>query len=290
MFFLVGMLVVVGTAQEPADPQKARPVAESLTFDVASVKPQVPGKGGRGGSSPKDERGRIHYPAATLKGLLMNAYGVKDFQIVGPGWLGDERFTIDATMPPATTKDQTRAMLRNLLADRFKVELHRETKTLPVYSLAVATNGLKMPATPPPPAKENGHSGFATDGFPIVPSEATGVTNWVVNGQARINAQQATMRDLAAELEKLLGRPVMDETKLTAKFDFILTFSPEGLNGPNGPMRVVPKDAASEPEAREPLRDIFTALQSQIGIKLEQKQGLVERIVIDHAEKIPTDN
>ncbi len=56
----------------------------------------------------------------------MNAYGVKDFQIVGPGWLGDERFTIDATMPPATTKDQTRAMLRNLLADRFKVELHRE--------------------------------------------------------------------------------------------------------------------------------------------------------------------
>jgi uncharacterized protein (TIGR03435 family) len=152
MFFLAGMFAVVATAQNPADPQKARPVEESLTFDVASVKPQVPGEGGRAGGPPKDEPGRIHLAGVTLKGLLISAYGVKDFQVVGPGWLGDERFIVDATMPPDTTKDQTRVMLRNLLAERFKVEVHRETKELPVYSLVVAKNGLKIPATPPPPA------------------------------------------------------------------------------------------------------------------------------------------
>jgi uncharacterized protein (TIGR03435 family) len=109
----------------------------------------------------------------------------------------------------------------------------------------------------------------------------------VVNGQGRINAQQATMRDLAVELERLLGRPVIDETQLTAKFDFIVSFSPEGLNGPDAPMRG-PSERPGD--AREPLRDIFTALQSEIGIKLEQKKGPVEMIVIDHVEKVPTGN
>ncbi len=180
-------------------------------------------------------------------------------------------------------------MLRNLLAERFKVEAHRETRELPVYSLAVAKNGLKM-HIPPPPAKERGDSGFGTDGFPIMPSEYRGAAFWVVNGQGRINAQQATMQDLAVELERHVGRPVIDETHLTARFDFVLTFSPERLNGPNGPMAVLPGAAAGDGDAREPLRDIFTALQSEIGIKLEQKKGPVEMIVIDHVEKTPTGN
>jgi uncharacterized protein (TIGR03435 family) len=99
------------------------------------------------------------------------------------------------------------------------------------------------------------------------------------------------MRELGDQLERLLGAPVMDETQLTAKFDFIEMFSPEGLNGPGGrPIPTPPREATAGLEAREPLRDIFTALQSEIGIKLEQKRGPVEMIVIDHAEKIPTGN
>jgi uncharacterized protein (TIGR03435 family) len=146
----------------------------------------VPGEGRGGGiAGPLNEPGRLRFPATTLKNLFMVAYDVKDFQIVGPGWIGDERFTIDATMPPDTTGDQTRAMLRNLLADRFKVQVHRETKLLPTYSLAIVKNGLKIPNTTPPRAKQVGDSRFAADGFPFVPPEATGVMMFAINGQAK---------------------------------------------------------------------------------------------------------
>src|SRR5579862_4683944 len=107
----------------------------ALTFTVASVKPsQLPpaGAGRQGGFAPLNEPGRLRYPAVKLKTLLMFAYDVNDFQIVGPGWLGDERFAVEATMPADTTQDQTRAMLRNLITDRFKTEIHRENRPFPI--------------------------------------------------------------------------------------------------------------------------------------------------------------
>lgn len=247
-------------AQQPAasaDLQKGQSVTAdaALTFTVASVKPsQLPpaGAGRRGGFAPLNEPGRLRFPAVTLKTLLMFAYDVKDFQIVGPGWLGDERFAVEATMPADTTQDQTRTMLRNLIAGRFKTEIHRETRPLPIYSLVIAKSGLKIPNTLSPRPKQSGDSNFATDGFPLVPPEFTGVITFVIDGQAKITAQQATMRELAAELERRLGVPVRDETQLTDKFDFVLKFSPEGLNGPGG--RPVPATTAlDEPEPQRHL-------------------------------------
>ena len=216
----------------------------------------------------------------------MFAYDVKDFQVVGPGWIANERFAVEATMPTGTTPDQTRTMLRNLIADRFKAEIHRESRPLPTYSLVVAKNGLKIPNTPPPRPKQLGDSAFATDGFPVVPPEFTGVMTFLVNGKAKITAQQATMRDLATELEKRLGVPVRDETQLTGKFDFVLKFSTEGLNGPGGQ----PVPPTTTTDAQEPQRDIFSALQSDLGVRLESKREPVEVIVVDHAEKVPTNN
>jgi uncharacterized protein (TIGR03435 family) len=133
--------------QKGIDPQSA---GKALTFDVASVKPFSPSsagggrKGGGGGPTGPGTRdpGRIHYAAIRLKDLVINAYNVKDFQVVGPGWLdsADEttRFTVDATMPPDTTREQLRVMLQNLLAERFKLAIHRETRDLPKYSLTLA--------------------------------------------------------------------------------------------------------------------------------------------------------
>src|SRR5580704_8066321 len=128
-------------------------LAHGQTFDAASVKPAtLPSPDGRGmimmqgptgGPGTKDP-GRIHYPYMTMKNILMNAYDVKGFQITGPAWLDSERFDISATMPPDTTKEQFRAMLQNLLAERFKMTVHRETKELPMYSLTVAKSGPKM--------------------------------------------------------------------------------------------------------------------------------------------------
>src|SRR5450432_1081407 len=107
-----------------------------LTFDAASVKPAAPpvadGRGrimmmGPSGGPGTKDPGRIRYPFMSLKNLLMNAYDVKSFQIVGPAWLDTERFDITAVMPPETTKEQFRVMLQNLLSERFKLTVHRET-------------------------------------------------------------------------------------------------------------------------------------------------------------------
>jgi uncharacterized protein (TIGR03435 family) len=282
LFLFVCFAFSSAEAQQPT-------ASTNLTFTVASVKPALlppPGAGRQGGFTPLNEPGRVRFPAVTLKTLLMFAYDVKDFQIAGPGWIGDERFSIEATMPADTTQDQTRIMMRNLVADRFKTEIHRETRPLPIYSLVIAKSGLKIPSTPPIRAKQVGDSPFATDGFPVVPPEFTGILTFSINSQAEITAQRATMRELATELEKRLGVLVRDETQVKDKFDFVLKFSPEGLNGPGG--RPVP--ATISPDVQDPQRDIFSALQADLGIRLESRRGPVEVIVIDHAEKAPTDN
>jgi uncharacterized protein (TIGR03435 family) len=231
----------------------------------------------------------------SLKNLLMSAYDMKNFQISGPAWLDTERFDINATMPPETTKEQFHVMLQNLLAERFKLTLHRETKELPMYSLTVAKGGPKMkesaevpppkdgePAQlPPPPMQPK----MGPDGFPIleVPPWAP-IAMIMMNGRARMIGQNKSMQDLADRLTALVNRPVTDATALKAKYDFTLTFSPEGMNGPMGPM---PAPPASDPDA---LPDVFAAVQSQLGLRLEAKKGPIEMIVIDHIEKTPTEN
>src|ERR1700722_16041740 len=150
--FGITSLAVCGLLVFMLQAQTAKP----LTFEVASVKPFSPStagggrKGGGGGPTGPGtaDPGRIHYSAIRLKDLVFNAYNVKEFQVGGPKGLDspDEttRFTFDATMPPDTTKEQLRVMLQNLLAERFKLVVHREARDLPQYSLTVAKNGPKM--------------------------------------------------------------------------------------------------------------------------------------------------
>lgn len=293
-------------------------IDKSLTFEAASVKPAVPPtpdgrgmimiQGPSGGPGTKDP-GRIHYPFMTMKSLLTNAFDVKNFQIVGPSWLDTERFDITATMPPNTTKEQFRAMLQNLLAERFKLTIHRDSKELPMYSLTVAKSGPKMKESaavatskddvdqPPPPLPS--HPKIGGDGFPILPPRPAGspIATIMMNGRARLIAQQNTMQELADRLTGLTNRPVTDATALKAKYDFTLTFTPEGMNGPMGPIPPPPpppsggvNGASGAGAEAETLPDIFGAVQAQLGLKLEAKKGAVDMIVIDHIEKTPTEN
>jgi len=305
-------LVMAGAAVFACSLASGQTADKTLTFDAAVIKPFVPPtggrmmllEGGRGGPGPNDP-GRIHYPTITIKNLLTTAYSVKDFQISGPAWLSEERFDILATMPPETTKEQFHIMLQNLLAERFKVTIHRETKELPIYSLVVAKNGPKMKESAPvsaeepkdaPPPLPPGPLKIGPDGFPILPMNFGGRGGFnmlMMNGRARFIAQQQTMHDLADRLSQQLRRPVTDTTGLTAKFDFTLTYLPEGtmntgkmLGPPPGAEGRGPSDA---PEVEAP-PDIFTAMQSQLGLKLEPKKGPVDLIVVDHAEKTPTEN
>jgi uncharacterized protein (TIGR03435 family) len=300
----------------------AQQADESLTFDAATIKPAtlpVPNgrgpvflRGPSGGPGTKDP-GRINYPYMPLKNLLMTAYDVKNFQISGPGWLDTERFEINAVMAPETTKEQFKVMLRNLLAERFKLRIHRETKELPTYALLVNKGGPKLKESPlaaapaedaPLPPPPSGPPKIGPDGFPEFPAAMAGrggIFTMMMPGRARFVAHQQTMQDLANRLTLQMDRPVTDATGLTAKYDFILTFSTEGLNGvgPLGPLPPPPpppaggggrgNDNVFVPDGETPMT-LFGAVQAQLGLKLEAKKGNVEIIVVEHIERNPTEN
>lgn len=273
--------------------------SSTLAFDVAVVKRATPNlAGGRmvvGMLSPDggvgtQRPGRIRYAVISLKYLIINAYDLKPFQIAGPAWLDSEFFDVEATFPPDTTKEQFRTMLQNLLSDRFKLTIHRETKEGPVYSLVVSKTGPKMKESTDAPVPEDSSDSKASsqqrqqpqigpDGFPIqsnVPGGRPSIFSVVGTRGIRLNGQKQTMHELADRLTTILRSPVSNHTALAPKYDFTLTFAPEEL--------------AARSSGADALPDIFTAVQLQLGLKLEAKKGPVDTIVIDHVEKIPTGN
>jgi uncharacterized protein (TIGR03435 family) len=311
--------------------------AESPTFEVASVKPAEPQPMGmmsimmRGGPGSADP-GQITYSGVSLKNVLMNAYAVKGYQINGPKWLDSERFDIVAKIPKGATKEQFQLMLQNLLAERFKLTLHHETKEFPMYSLVVGKGGSKLkesvddaaapgaapqgggargapPPPPPPPPPGAGYGGtpvmgrmrVGADGMPQLPAGAgkNGLMMMLMNGRSRMIGNGQTISALAEMLGNQLGFPVVDATGLKAKYDFTLDFSPDGMNGPMGMMPPPPPPMhdgapggggamAGSPDVGGPT--IFAAVQEQLGLKLEQKKGPVDLLVIDRLEKAPTEN
>ncbi len=242
---------------------------------VGGVEKTVRTKTGRetaGGGPDTSDPGRVHYPRVTLRALLMNAYDVRENQISGPAWLDTEWYSIEATMPPATTKEQFGLMLRNLLQDRFKMTSHPENRDLPVFSLTVGRNGPKMNGSEPVTIKGPG-------GVPL--SETKPIVHATVvkppSFTYRWTARQATMDGLAKDLADEMHGRVTNLTELKEKYNFTLNFSRQTLAAqPTG-------DSDPGPP------DVFAALQS-IGLKLEGKKGLVNVIVIDRIEKVPTEN
>ena len=300
----------------------AQTAENSPAFEVASVKPAAPITGNfirvgmRGGPGSSDP-GQITYTNVTVKNVLMNAYGVKGFQISGPGWLDSERYDIVAKVPRGVTKEQFMVMLQNLLMERFKLTLHREKKDLPMYALVVGKNGPKMKesvedaapkggGTADDPAAAMGPPTVDRDGFPVLPPAAAGrtaVSLALMNGNVRMTASKQPMSGLAEDLSRQLDLPVVDMTGLTGKYEYTLSYAPEGgigfrpppgigrpppaappagEGGPGMPMAGAP-DGGSSP-------NLFTALQEQLGLKLEQRKGPVDLLVIDHLEKVPVEN
>jgi uncharacterized protein (TIGR03435 family) len=277
---------------------------ERLSFDVASVKSAtVPSglslmEGGRiaaqkgsgiqiprnTGGPGTDDPGRIHYPLITLKELLRQAWN-SFHDIDGPGWLDSQAVTVDAAMPPDTTKAQFQEMLRNLIRERFGLQFHVEKKQITGYALVIAGNGPKMKMSADQGEAENARperpTGRGKDGFPILPPvSGKMMVNFGAGDRSRIIAQQVTIQALVRNLSQQLKTTVTDATGLTAKYDFTLTYA--SLDPHPAP--------ADIPEDLEPVPDLFAALQSQLGLKLDRKPVPVEVFVIDHMEKTPTKN
>ena len=219
--------------------------AQSLRFDVASVKPADPD----GSWQISVPHGRFTAANCTLLRLVRFAYDLQDHQISGgPGWLDSAKFTIDATVDRATVVPSGRAaypvlrpMVRVLLAERFKFLAHTETREETVYNLIVDKGGSRL--------RQESEPGSLR----IAKGELIGTG--------------APMAFLVGQLSEQLGRPVIDKTGLTAHYDFSLKWSPD-------------PDAA---ETSGP--SLFTALQSDLGLKLQSTRAPVEILVIDHAEK-----
>jgi uncharacterized protein (TIGR03435 family) len=263
-----------------AAPQQTQPA-----FEVASIKPDV-------GASPGSRYS--FYPgfkaeSATLKDLLMLAYDVREFQISGgPDWVNSDRYNIEAKADAKPAYDQKwmagqKQRLQRLLQERFGLVMHRETKELTIYHLTVAKGGLKLqplkegscipfdPNNPtPPPGK--------------TPMDYCGSGGFTARG--RYQASSASMADLAMAFSLLTSRTVVDKTEVTGVFPVHLTFVPD-----DSMMRVFgpPGDAGNAASAADAGPSIFTALQEQLGLRLQSGKGPVGVLVIDHVEK-PSEN
>jgi uncharacterized protein (TIGR03435 family) len=266
---------------------------QDLAFEAASVKPSSPDQfmttmqGGPGTSDP----GQITYKFINLRNLLSWAYGVGYDAILGPQWLDDARFDVVATMAHGTTKEQWRLMLLHLLEERFKLVAHRETREMPGFALVVAKNGpvLKRASEDSVSGASNelveqipvGAAKLDEDGFPVMPA-GPGVQERCIEGGCRFKATSASMHELA---DKLPCRcPIVDETNLTGKYAFVLTGDAAPLSSPDR------EERAGAPPRKQLFPDIFRALQTQLGLKLERKKVPASLVQIDHIEKVPVEN
>jgi uncharacterized protein (TIGR03435 family) len=232
-------------------------------FEVASIKPNASGDPGR---YIRPSAGRLSVTNMAVKDLLTYAFQVRDFQISGgPGWINSDHYDIEAKTDRNASPEQTRAMLKGLLEDRFKLKVHRETKELPIYALTMGKNGLKIQ-----PAKEGSCSDFDPAKQAALNRKPSDFCGYVGMRGGSLDATKQSIPDLATTLSFVLGRTVVDETGLKEAFDIHLEFAPNNA-----------------PDSDSP--SIFTAVQEQLGLRLESAKGPVEVIVVDQVER-PSEN
>lgn len=231
---------------------------EPLRFEVASVKPTPPN--GPGYRLNCEAGRRFDTLGTNVQSLVIFAYDASGFQVSGgPAWVNsrDSGFDIEARPPAPMSLDQCRRMVQTLLAERFKVVVHREAKEMPVYALVVGSKGSKLhEAGPDEPTGM--HSNIMLNGIVI------GVND---NYRPTATSRGMTMAQLAGFLqgEASVGRPVLDQTNLKGVYSLTLDYA--------------------ERPANDDRPDLFTAVQEQLGLKLESTRAPVDMLVIDHAEK-----
>jgi len=219
------------------------------SFEVATIKPHP--EPINFSADPSVRGSTVTGTASTLLDIITTTYGLRYDQISGgPGWIKSDHYDLVAKAPgdALITKDQMQSMLQNLLADRFQLKIHRETREVPMYALVVGKSGPKFKVSPE--------------------AEALNGVTYVSNGSLHMKVAKGTMEQLARRLSgNGAGRPVIDQTGLTGLYSYTLDWA-------NG-----------TPAADSDAPSLLTAVQEQLGLKLESTKGSVEVLVIDHAEK-----
>ena len=223
-------------------------------FEAASVKPSEAPKAGNYDSSANTRPDNLEFKNVTLRDILVDAFQIKDYQLIGPDWLNSARFDIVAKAPLHTSDKQLMPMLRTLVTDRFRLQVHREKRDLPCFALVVAKGGPNLKEVPPGDSSLNSTSH---------------------NGGGELTATKAGMESFAEWLSQEVERPVLNETGLGASYDFTLKYVKESAAG-----------IADTPE--HPV--ITRAILEQLGLRLEKRTLPAEVVVIDHVEKTPIEN
>lgn len=263
----------------------------AIVFEVASVKPAPPDNGTgmttvQGGIDTKDPS-QVTYRNISITNLLGRAYGPHNsWQIVGPNWLDAARFDVIAKIPAGTTKEQFQVMMRNLLAERFGLKLHHETREFKSYNLVVAKSGTKLqPSTPAgaqdPRVSAASGANLDKDGFPVLnhPGTSTYFSNradGVLVARMVVKAQPISV--LLSPLGAELKGKVADQTGLTDLYDFRLEYTPFVL-----------QQAASSANAELETPRLVTAIRS-LGLAVTDTKTAQDVLVIDQIEKAPSEN
>jgi uncharacterized protein (TIGR03435 family) len=244
---------------EPVRPKRMAADAKAV-FEVATIKPSGPEAQGHGFRVNGRDFSTVN---TSLRDLITFAYGLHPKQITGgPAWIESERYDVNAKPEgegqPADA--QWKAMVQKLLADRFQLKFHHEKKELQVYAIAVAKTGPKLTTSEGDP-----------DGLPALFFRRLGA----------LTVRNANMGDFAQLLQgAVLDRPVVDQTGLSGRFDFILNWTPDEFQF--GGLGVKPPPPTDSPDAPP---DLYTAIQQQVGLKIESTKALVDILVIDRVEK-----
>jgi len=318
-----GLVTVLGCGLWADETAKA-PEFEAVSIkpaDMPSMAAAMAGGGGRmmvrvgctGGPGSTDP-GRLVCNGVNARMLIMRAYNLKTYQITGPGFVDSERYDITAKIPEGTTRDQFSLMLQKVLTDRFHMTFHKESKELPVWAITVAKGGHKLKpakegetnkamddiAAGKPPSPPPSGGGGAQTSFVMMRTGGgnnTGLMMTMRNGLSEVVGTKASISNLADLLANQLSRPVVDETGLTGEWSFTMDYAPDDsmMNGKGmmvlgGAGMPAPPSAAADTSEPSGAPSIFSAMQNQLGLKLENKKSPVDTLVVDKIEKTPTEN
>jgi uncharacterized protein (TIGR03435 family) len=269
--------------------QTAQP--ERVVFEAASVKrsPRHGGiQGGIRGGPGTETPGYIYATNFSLSTLIQRAYELKPYQYVYPSWMDEERYDIVAKIPQGTSRHQSNLMMQALLLERFELKAHPEKRDLPVYLLTLAKGGPKIiPVTEGAddafPSLPNASGRSTTkkegdDGFPDPDPEMLrgGIVRMFLGNKAKIIVNKQPLDRFAEVLSRTLQRAVVDRTGLQGLYSFVLRWTLD--QGPSQSLDAVPG------------APIFTAIQQDLGLKLQSSKSKLEVFIVDSANKTPAEN
>jgi len=253
----------------------AQQPAPKIAFEVVSIKAPEPQPMNQIRMSRNSDPGRVRFGYFSLKDYIRVAYRVKDFQIEGPEWMETARFDVEGKFPEGATEAQVPEMLQSMLADRFKLTTHRETKEHAIYALVPAKGGPRLKKAEPPAPGATGPRGG-------------GMNVQIDESGAHLKAASATLSMISEMLSRFSELPVVDKTGIEGDYQFDLVMSPETLRG----IRAMgggdhgPAEGGASPEGAGTIHE---AVQ-KYGLKLERRKAPMEIIIVDRVEKLPTEN